>query len=137
MKLENFLKYKNYISINILALAGFVMLPLWIKAFSPIDDPYDEHLMDNGFMFIATFIMLLKVFVICLLIFVIEKIFYKKTVNVDLNFLNKIHILLIIGGVLLFVLPLLVLLGSLITIHIFDKDINAFTHKDIYRKGLY
>ena len=35
------------------------------------------------------------------------------------------------------VLPLVMLLGSLITIYIFDKDINIYNHEDIYRKGLY
>ena len=36
-----------------------------------------------------------------------------------------------------FVLPLVLLLGSLVTAYIFDKDINIHHHKDIYRKGLY
>ena len=36
-----------------------------------------------------------------------------------------------------FVLPLVILLGSLVTAYIFDKDINIYHHKDIYRKGLY
>lgn len=44
-------------------------------------------------------------------------------------------IILLLSFFLIF--PLIILYGSLVTAHIFDKDININHHKDIYRKGLY
>lgn len=81
---------------------------------------------------------------VCLLY--LKNIFYILLISVlfealfCLDFIPYIYILTKQAIILLisfFVLPLLILLGSLITIYIFDKDINNELHPDIYRKGLY
>lgn len=69
-----------------------------------------------------------------LLIAILFEAFFFIELIPTVYFIVKLSVLLLS---FFFVLPLVILLGSLVTVYIFDKDINIEQHKDIYRKGLY
>lgn len=113
-----------------LGIATFVFVPLVVVGmyYSVIYNSTFRQRLNN-----VSLLYLKNVFFVLLVSILFEGFFFIELIP-SIYVVIKQTILIV---ALLFVLPLIVLLGSLITIHIFDKDINAFTHKDIYRKGLY
>ena len=113
-----------------LGLATFIFIPLVVVGmyYSVIYSTTFRQRMGN-----VPLLYIKNLFFILLISILLEGFFFIELIP-SIYIIIKQGILLLL---IFLVLPLIILLGSLITIYIFDKDINIYQHKDIYRKGLY
>lgn len=113
-----------------LGLATFVFVPLVMVGmyYSVIYDSSLRQRLNN-----VTLLYVKNVPLVLAISLLFEAFFFIGIISAG-YFLVKLVVLLLSFFLLL---PLIILLGALITAYIFDKDININQHKDIYRKGLY
>ena len=113
-----------------LGVATFVFMPLVMVGmyYSVIyNASFRQRLTNVSFLYLKNALFILLVSILFEAFFFIEVI---PSIYVIIK-----QVILLVS--MFFILPLVILFGSLVTIYIFDKDINIYNHKDIYRKGLY
>lgn len=113
-----------------LGVATFVFMPLVVLGmyYSVVYNSSFRQRVNN------ISLLYLKNALLVLLIAVLFEAFFLVEIIPSIYVIIKQIILLLLC---FFILPFVILFGSLVTIYIFDKDININLHKDIYRKGLY
>ena len=113
----------------VLAVGGLIFLPVIFVCFGYSDiysNPFPKAFANSVLLAIKHYPMMLLLSVACVIPLLVTILPY------GLSIIKTI--LLIVGALIL--LPLLLLIGGLVLNSIFDKEINANNHKEIYRKGL-